>query len=1352
MKEELSTDKVTVDPQTGERFVFLGAGRGEADANSILAYSPSRQGGGRDVLFADGSVQQMREEQFASALQRTGGGLGGGVAGLATTNALSPATPMLAGIRPIRIDIPRSGVQFTFTKVLNVRDEPLTLAAWVVTTKTWNALRGTLQAALFLAGLFVLWRQLRRAVPNSLLVTVALALVLGTVGSMLIVARLLGIALIIAAPVIVLALLVLLARKYWRRRGGASATESTASTPAPPAPNGATGMGPAIASIMLLLFAGSVSAKEVAQVDSALRTSHSASESVSIQSATYTGTVRERVADIEAVIQLSAGKAGETVPLFDDDVAVEQFSATPSDVKLLRQGNSISVRLPKKGGATLKLKFLVKLGGDVTKRQLVFGVPSALSSKLSLTVDEPEAAVEFPAAVSYHSVAAQQQTRVEAVMGAGERVELHWAPRVKRAAEIAATVFCQNATLVSFNGGVMTMRSLLDYQITQGELREARVRIPAGQRLLRVEGDAIRTWQLRAASVSGKLTPDPSEGAGRGLDYAGAVPLVGAVRGGSEANFNDEQGEQILAVELLKGISPGYRLAVETEKAIERLPATFALETPRALDVKRETGFVALRASDELGLTVDTLQGLQKVDTSEFLKVTAQTNALAGAYQFLRPDFALSVSVETLQPQIEATMRNRVRIGAEQISLTAQIDYTVKRAGVFALRLALPKDFRIESVVANVGTPAADSRPQPQAVRWVEKSNAGNRILEVTLPQRTLGNYSLQLQLVKSQKELPKTLEVAGVHPLDTVKLTGFVVVSSEVGVQARAASFEALTEVPVTSVREGGAGLAYKFIVSDPVPALSLWKLVVTTEAIEPWVRAEVANWLTLNETLVSGRALVRYEIQNAPVKEFRLKIPATFRNVEITGADIRRRDQNGEEWRVELQNKVVGNYLLTVTWEQPWSMKEQAKENLFDAAGIEALGVERETGALAVIAGSELQIAPKQASSELFRIDPQELPEWAGRADSSAVLAYRYLRPGYKLALSAQRFAPAQVLQALVDEARLTTVVADDGQMMTELALSVRNNGRQFLEITLPKGAQVWSAFVSGQAVRPSLRAGKLLLPIERADHSAIPVELIYVSAEGFPRRKGAVNLASPALDVPLKNARWELYLPSDYGYSKFAGTMTHEAGAAPVYHSFTLSEYSNAESKSKRVREMEVSSSLDEGRHKLSIGKLEDASKAYSQARRYGLNEEQVKLQELEKDLRKAQSSNLLNAQRAAVANNAFYFQSAEQPAQQPLGVKYDDQAAEQQWDRLQKAQEVASVTVRPLRVNLPTRGLRHSFSQVLQTEVGKPMLVSFVASSAKAASWPTRIGLFALSFAGLWAIVSWVLTHRKVGAAA
>src|SRR5206468_8032427 len=103
---------------------------------------------------------------------------------------------------------------------------------------------------------------------------------------------------------------------------------------------------------------------------------------------------------------------------------------------------------------------------------------------------------------------------------------------------------------------------------------------------------------------------------------------------------------------------------------------------------------------------------------------------------------------------------------------------------------------------------------------------------------------------------LPKTIVVAGVHPLDTAKLTGFVVVSPEVGVGIKTASFEGLTEVPVAAVKSstglpsehregagatpapvGGAGLGYKFIADDPVPGTAPWKLVVTTETIESGV-----------------------------------------------------------------------------------------------------------------------------------------------------------------------------------------------------------------------------------------------------------------------------------------------------------------------------------------------------------------------------------------------------------------------------------------------------------------------------------------------------------------------------------
>jgi hypothetical protein len=68
---------------------------------------------------------------------------------------------------------------------------------------------------------------------------------------------------------------------------------------------------------------------------------------------------------------------------------------------------------------------------------------------------------------------------------------------VKRAADTAATVFCQNTALATFSGGVMKLRTTLDYQVTQGELKSLRVKLATGQRVLRVEGASMRTWELK---------------------------------------------------------------------------------------------------------------------------------------------------------------------------------------------------------------------------------------------------------------------------------------------------------------------------------------------------------------------------------------------------------------------------------------------------------------------------------------------------------------------------------------------------------------------------------------------------------------------------------------------------------------------------------------------------------------------------------------------------------------------------------------------------------------------------------------------------------------------------------------
>jgi hypothetical protein len=94
-----------------------------------------------------------------------------------------------------------------------------------------------------------------------------------------------------------------------------------------------------------------------------------------------------------------------------------------------------------------------------------------------------------------------------------------------------------------------------------------------------------------------------------------------------------------------------------------------------------------------------------------------------------------------------------------------------------------------------------------------------------------------------------------------------------------------------------------------------------------------------------------------------------------------------------------------------------------------------------------------------------------------------------------------------------------------------------------------------------------------------------------------------------------------------------------------------------------------------------------------------------------------------------------------------VQYDADAAERQWGALQKAQEVKVTKVQPLRANLPTRGQRHSFTQVLQTEVNKPMTVQFTAANTREGGWFKRGLYLAGAFLVLWIGVAAVIRRAS-----
>jgi hypothetical protein len=255
--------------------------------------------------------------------------------------------------------------------------------------------------------------------------------------------------------------------------------------------------------------------------------------------------------------------------------------------------------------------------------------------------------------------------------------------------------------------------------------------------------------------------------------------------------------------------------------------------------------------------------------------------------------------------------------------------------------------------------------------------------------------------------------------------------------------------------------------------------------------------------------------------------------------------------------------------------------------------------------------------------------------------------------------------------------------------------------------------------------------------------------VGTNSFPRVRGQMGFVSPKLNVPLKNARWELFLPPDYDYRDFSGSMAREVAAKPSLLNFSLSEYLAMEKSSKAWSQAEMRKDVTAAQSNLSAGNVREAVANYKRAKfnRYAGKSEADEVEKLEAQLRNVQAGNLIQAQQEFSANNSIApGVQLQQSVASQNPVQYDNAAAEAQWTKLAQAQEVAAAKVQPLHVNLPLRGLRYAFTQVLQTEENKPMTIELSAANTKTGNWLKRVGMGLAGFLALWGMVA-VVAARK-----
>lgn len=309
----------------------------------------------------------------------------------------------------------------------------------------------------------------------------------------------------------------------------------------------------------------------------------------------------------------------------------------------------------------------------------------------------------------------------------------------------------------------------------------------------------------------------------------------------------------------------------------------------------------------------------------------------------------------------------------------------------------------------------------------------------------------------------------------------------------------------------------------------------IAETEADKQKARvyAEVYSLVGIGDGVMRATATVNNTILFAGVRTLNYQIPDGMTLLSVTGNGIR-------DWNLGADGKLAvllnyaaeGAYSLTLEMEKVVGEKSQ---NLSTPVVV-PLGVERAKGWLGVEARGTIEIGAgkvEQATSVDVRALPASI---IGITDQPVLLGYKYLGSSPTIPLEVAYHDDVDVLVTLVDQTQAQTMWTPEGRRLTSVQYQIRNNRRQFLRLTLPEGAELWSASVGGRAVQPARdKDGRVMVPLVRSQSTggslaAFQLEVVYVeSSDPTPDNgRGTFSATLPLPDVPSTYVAWTVYSP--------------------------------------------------------------------------------------------------------------------------------------------------------------------------------------------------------------------------------
>ncbi len=844
------------------------------------------------------------------------------------------------------------------------------------------------------------------------------------------------------------------------------------------------------------------------------------------------------------------GEPGESFAFLRAPAVLTEFAGDGLRVsKFAGEGGTVYYATPERAGRlTARAKF------ELPVADLAKGVelPTGPAAVRRVTVGLDQAGWEFssPAAVQVSPVAEPGQGRSGAtlVLGPSGAAVIRFSPQRRDLAAEATRFHVETASLYLPGPGVVNGRARVTVRPVQGRVAALELEVPEGFTVGEVAHGPVGAWRFDPVTRRLRVAVEPAQ-------------------------------------------AQAFSFVVETQRGAAALPFDLSLRPLKVDGAAGEVGMLALAFGGDAQPEGVKAEGLSAVNLEDFDATLVPRGRdgqpLALVQQVYRHGEAgglVTLRVAAVAPEVRVAGRQVFSLGDDRLVLAADLAVTILRVGLFKLSFELPAGLEVEALSG------------PALSHWTEAVEAdGRRVVTLHLNGRTIGEQAFALALAGPAPAMSGqgVWAVPRVSVREATRQTGELQIVPEKGLRLRALERGNVSQLDPRAAGNAKPGaLVFRLLQAD-------WSLSVGIEALEPWVTVQALQEVTAREGQTLTRLALRYKVENAAVKQLRVRLPGLgaeqARTLRATGpavSDFAPVPGETEVWEIRFQRGILGETDVTVE-------HQGAAER---GTGIETVatpsypGVRQVTQFVAVRAGGRLELEASEVPRGWQRTDWSAVPAvLQDRADRSVpALSYRVAEPEGPLAVTVRRHEVADALKLRVTGGLLSTVFSPSGPFLTAAELQVEVVEKGALRVRLPAGARLFNTFVNGESVTAVREGDAYLFHVApaTAEGREAKVRLVYAVPAA---QAGRIELLGPGLSVPLENVAWRVVIPPGYELAGHRGGLRlREEYAAG---SFGLEDYAS-QTASKREAEAKLASDLIvEANALIQQGRQEQAGEMFS-----------------------------------------------------------------------------------------------------------------------------------------------------------